>query len=165
MPGNKDAFRIGAYYLGRRRNSADVVRLPVDPRTRQKVGRSLGTEDFQAAQIELARFVTRQGEIRNVEPSRMTVAQLLERHHERHVKPAAKADFARHSRRLLEHFGDAMIADLTPVAMEGFTSAMRATGRGGSYTDRILDSLRSALSKAHKLGEITTAPVHRDRAA
>ena len=91
----------------------------------------------------------------------MTVAQLLERHHERHVKPGAKADFARHSRRLLEHFGDAVIADLTPAAIDGFTSAMRATGRGGSYVDRILDSLRSALSKAHRLGEITAAPLSR----
>jgi integrase len=88
----------------------------------------------------------------------MTVAQLLERHHERHVKPAAKADFARHSRRLLEHFGDAVIADLTPAAVDGFTADMKATGRSGSYVDRILDSLRSALSKAHKLGEITSAP-------
>ncbi len=58
-----------------------------------------------------------------------------------------------------------MIADLTPAAMEGFTSAMRATGRGGSYIDRILDSLRSALSKAHKLGEITIGARDRDRAA
>ena len=53
----------------------------------------------------------------------MTVAQLLERHHTRHVKPAAKADFARHARRLLEHFGDAVIADLTPAAVDRFTPA------------------------------------------
>ena len=29
MPRNKDAFRIGDYFLGKRRNSDHVVRLPV----------------------------------------------------------------------------------------------------------------------------------------
>ena len=139
-----------------------------DPRTRQTVRRSLGTADLRAAQIELARFVTQHGEIRDAEPEphdgrpASGAASRAAR-----ASPAAKADFARHSRRLLEHFGDAVIADLTPAAIDGFTGAMRATGRGGSYTDRILDSLRSALSKAHKLGEITAAPaiatVPRDR--
>jgi integrase len=144
-----------------------VVRLLVDQHTRQTKRHSLGTADVRAAQLALAAFVTKHGEIRNAEPAGMTVAQLLERHHERHVKPAAKADFARHSRRLLEHFGDAVIGDLTPAAVDGFTAAMKATGRGGSYTDRILDSLRSALSRAYKLGELASVPfiatVPRDR--
>lgn len=35
---------------------------------------------------------------------------------------------------------------------------MRATGRSNSYVDRILDSLRSALSRAYKMGEITACP-------
>ena len=95
----------------------------------------------------------------------MTVAQLLDRHYARHVKPCRQGRVPRHSRRLLEHFGDAVIADLTPAAVDGFTAAMKATERSGSYTDRILDSLRSALSKAHKLGEIASVPGDRDGAS
>ena len=94
---NKDAFRIGDYFLGKRRNSDQWCACWHDTRTRQTVRRSLGTDDFRAAQIDLAAFVTRHGEIRNAEPGRMTVAQLLERHHARHVKAGApEADFARH---------------------------------------------------------------------
>jgi integrase len=51
-----------------------------------------------------------------------------------------------------------VIAELSPTAIDGFTAAMKATGRGGSYTDRVLDSLRSALNQAHRLGEITSVP-------
>ena len=51
------------------------------------------------------------------------------------------------------------IAELTPARMDEYTAAMRAAGHRGGSIDRILDSLRSALSKAKKLGEITNHPV------
>ena len=158
MPRNEDAYRIGKYFLGKRPNSRMWCACWHDPRSRQTERRSLGTDDFQAAQIELARFVTRHGDIKGAEPSRMTVAQLLERHEARHVKAEAKADFARHARRLLEDYGDAYVAELTPARQAEFVAAMKAAGRSASYIDRINDSLRSALATAVRLGELAAAP-------
>jgi hypothetical protein len=153
-----EAFRIGDYFLGKRRNSGQWCGCWFDPCARQTVRRNLGTGDFRAAQVELARFVSRHGEIRHAEPSSMTVAQLLERHHARHVKATAQPDVARHARRLLEHFGDALVSDLTPAAQARFVAAMKAAGRSGSYIDRILDTLRTVLSRARGNEEITSAP-------
>jgi hypothetical protein len=81
-----EAYRIGDYFLGKRTNSDYWCACWYCPRARQTIRHSLRTRDFQDAQIALARFVTQNGEIRRAEPERMTVAQLLERHHTGRLK-------------------------------------------------------------------------------
>ena len=159
MSRNASAFRIGDYFLGKRGNSDQWCACWFDPRSRQTKRHSLGTSDLRTAKIELARFVTRHGEIRDVRPVDVTVAQLLDRYYARHGEKLSTAhDVRRHCRRLLEHFGDATVADLAPGAVEAFVAARRAAGRRNRDTDRVLDTLRSALSHACKAGELASVP-------
>ena len=85
---NEEAFRIGDYFLGKRRNSPKWCACWYDPASRSRNIRrsSLGTEDFREAQLKLAAYVTRHGEMRDLQPATLTVDQLLERYYVRYVE-------------------------------------------------------------------------------
>ena len=158
MP-RSEAFRIGAYFLAKRRNSGQWCACWYDSRSRQTKRRSLGTSDFRTAQIELARFVTRHGDIRNAEPDALTVAQVLERYWHRHAKALPSAEQARIAARLLvDHLGPATVSELTPARQLRLVADLGSAGRSSGYVSRVLSVLRAAVNRSHKHGEITSAP-------
>lgn len=159
MSRNEAAFRIGDYFLGKRPNSDVWCACWFDARARQTKRHSLGERDLRAAQIALARFVTLHGEIKNTPPASMAIDQLLDRDYQRHSdKLSDPKAMARHCRRLREHFSGKSVADLTPAAIEVFAEARREQGMRNRDTDRILDTLRAALDRSYKAGEIASIP-------
>lgn len=157
--GSKATLRIGKYFLGKRGNSAVWCACWFDNAARQTTRRSLGTTDVREAEIALARFVTREGEMREHRPDELPVATALERYWHRHGKALPSEETVRIASALLvEHFQTALVAELSIKAQERFVTAMREAGRSGGYISRILSVLRAALNNCHKHGELTAAP-------
>ena len=157
--GQKDEFRIGKYFLGKRDNSPVWCACWFDNASRQTKRTSLGERDVQKAKIALAAFVTREGEIGEHRPEDMTLATALERYWYRKAKDLPSADQAKiASRLILDHFQTATVAELTLPAQERFIEALRGRGYSGGYISRTLSVLRAALNHCHHHGELTSAP-------
>jgi integrase len=87
------------------------------------------------------------------------VAQALERYWHHHAKALPSAEQARIASALLvEHLGNATVAELTPQRQQQLVADLTGPGRSGGYVSRVLSVLRAAVNRAHKHGEVTSAP-------
>ena len=152
-------FRIGNYFLEKRRGSANWCACWYDASTRQTCRSSLRTDDFQEAQIRLARFVTEHQEIRYARPEDTPLETILVRYWHQHGKRLPSADQARIALALWSDLLPGIaVSELTPARQEAFVAALRARGHKGSYISRVLSVGRAALNRAWKRQEITAAP-------
>lgn len=159
--GQRDVFRIGKYFLGKRDNSPVWCACWYEPtsRGRQVRRRSLGTTDDEVAEVKLAEFIVREREIGEHRPEDLPVMIALERYWHRRAKGLPSAEQAEIASRLInEHFRAATVAELTLSAQEQFIEALRGRGYSGGYISRTLSVLRAALNHCHKHGELTAAP-------
>jgi len=154
-----ERFQLGDYWLSQRPGSANWYATYFDKRSRQTKRTSLGTSDFQQAQLKLAELVTKKAELKNVSPLEMPLATVLIRYWDRHGSTVASHDTQRFALKLWTDFwGEAAIADLSIPRQQEFVIWLKARGYKNSYVDRILSVGRAALRMAWKWGEITSAP-------
>ena len=161
MPKHRDdkPGRIGDYWLSKRPNSAMWCRTWFDAASRQTRRASLGTDDFQRAQVELARWYAANGTIQDAAPETLPLATILVRYWEHQAKHLKSADQARHAlRKWTDHFGEATVQEITPARIRDFRRALEAQGLSAGYVRRTLAVGAAALNRAVKEGEITRAP-------
>jgi integrase len=156
MPEN---FRIGRFFLQRRRNSPAWCACWFDAESRQTRRSSLGTGDLQEAKVRLAEFVTKNETLKDAKPSDVLLEAVLIRYWEGHAKHIASAEQARIALALWsDHLAECTVAELTPQRQEKFIAALRAKGYKASYISRVLSVGRAALSWAWKRGELVSVP-------
>ena len=152
-----ERFQIGDYWLSKRPGSEAWHRTWFDRESRQTRRASLGTDDLRQAQVELARWVTL-----HQAPKRQTdlpLAQVLLRYYEHHGKHVASADSIKYNlRHWSEHFGGAMLSEITKSAQQGFIRAMKDRGLSDGYIQRVFTIGRAAMRLAEENGEIVEAP-------
>ena len=157
MPGQR--FQLGDYWLSQRPGSANWYATYFDKRSRQTKRTSLGTSDFQQAQLKLAELVTKKAELKNVPLIEMPLATVLIRYWERRGSKAASHETQRFASKLWNEFwGEATVAELSIPRQQEFIIWLKERGYKNSYVDRILSVGRAALNLAWKWGEIPTAP-------
>jgi len=152
-------FRIKEFFLDRRPNSPQWCACRYDPESRQTRRSSLGTSDFQEAQIRLAEFVTKHRQISHADPSDIPLETFLVRYWEGHAKFLPSAEQAQIALRVWsEEFAGLLVSELTYVRQEQFIALLRARGLTPSYISRIMSVGRAALRWAWKRGELKSVP-------
>ena len=150
---------IGGYWLSRRDNSPNWCRTWFDPATRQTRRASLGTDDFQRAELKLAAWIAKNAEVRDQRPADLPLATVLTRYWYGHAKDLPSSVQAKIELRYWsDFFGADMVADLTPTRQEAFVEHLRGLGHSTGYISRILSTGRAAIRRAHKRGELLAAP-------
>jgi hypothetical protein len=134
-----DSFRIGRFFLDRRRNSPAWCACWFDTESRQTRRSSLGTRDFQEAKVRLAEFVTKNETLKDARPSEVLLEAILIRYWEEHAKEIASSEQARIALALWsDHLAECTVAELTPQRQETFIAALRSKGYKESYISRVL---------------------------
>jgi hypothetical protein len=155
---------IGGYWLSQRPNSNARCGTWFDAATRQTRRASLGTDDFQQAELKLAAWIAKNAEVRNQHPADLPLATVLTRYWHGHAINLPSADQAKIELRYsTEFFTTDMVADLTPTRPEAFVEHLRGLGHSSGYISRTLSSGRAAINRAHKRGELACRAVHRRR--
>ena len=151
---------IAGFWLSQHPNSGAWCRTWFDPRTRQTCRRSLGTSDLQQAGLRLAAWIAEHAEPpRDQKPADEPLGTILLRYWHGHAKrlrsaPQAMIELNYWS----DHFGPAVVSDLTPARQEAFVTSLRDLGHSDGYISRILSTGRAALRRAHKRGELQSVP-------
>jgi len=131
--------QIGEYWLSRRKGSAAWCRTWFDKRTRQTKRTSLGTEDFQQAQLNLAEWMLYSQALRKEAPQELPIETVLLRYYNNHAKNIRSAEDARRSLdKWATYFTEQVVSDITPVTVEGFIESLRIQGYSEGYIGRIL---------------------------
>lgn len=151
--------QIGGFWLSRRPGSKSWYRTWYDADVRQTRGVSLGTEDFDQAQLELAAWVLQHRRPVQVAPESMplavTLAAYLAAMNER--PSYAQAEIA--VNRFIRFWPTQTIAAATtPGEQDRYVKARTGAGVNISTIARELGVLRSALNLAHRRQEISAAP-------
>ena len=153
---------IGGYWLSQRPNSANYYATWYDHdggRNRQTRRKSLGTDDLREAEVRLAEFVAQNARFRDQQPAEMPLATVLVRYWQGHASQIASHEQARIALALwTEHWGDALVSDLTIERQEAFIRWLKERGYKNAYVSRVLSVGRAALNRAVKRQEITHAP-------
>jgi integrase len=158
-----DKFRIGRWFLDRRPNSPNWCACWFDAETRQTKRTSLGTNDFQAAQICLAEHVTKHKALRHAVPDDVLLETILIRYYEQHAKSLPSGEQSRHALAYWsDHFPGATVSELSPQRQDAFVAALEAKSYKASYISRILSVGRAALNWAYKRQELISVPFIRD---
>ena len=124
---------IGGYWLSRRDNSPNWCRTWFDPATRQTRRASLGTDDFQRAELKLAAWIAKNAEVRDQRPADLPLATVLTRYWYGHAKDLPSSVQAKIELRYWSNFfGADMVADLTPTRQEAFVEHLRGLGHSTS---------------------------------
>ena len=159
MPKHKRPTEIGGYWLSHRDNSPSWCRTWFDPATRQTRRASLGTDDFQQAELKLAAWIAKNAEVRDQNPADMPLATVLTRYWHGHAINLPSATQAKIELRYWsDFFTTDMVIDLTPTRQEAFVDHLRGLGHSSGYISRILSTGRAAIRRAHKRGELLAAP-------
>lgn len=152
-------FELAGYWLSQRRGSAQWCRTWFDPASRQTKRASLGTADFQQAQLALARWVVTSGDMRDARPADVPLETVLLRYWEHQASPLRSADQARYAlKRWSDFFAGATVQEVTIERQRDFVAALEAEGLSGGYIRRILANGQAAINRALKHQEIAHAP-------
>ena len=117
------------------------------------------TSDFQAAKLELAKWVTSHGEMRNEKSEDVPLETILVRYWQRHASKLASARSQRVAMEYLsEFFAGALISDLTVRRQEEFIEWLSRKDLSSSYIKKILGAGKWALNYAWKRQEISSSP-------
>ena len=163
MPNNKRheqrLGQVGDYWLSKRPGSNQYYRTWHDKPARQTRRASLGTDDFQEAQLKLAAWIIEQRELKNEVPASVPFETLSVRYYNEHARNLPSAEQARIALALWsDYFPGATVAEITIERQESFVSALRDAGQSDAYINRILTVGRAALNRAYKRGQIQSVP-------
>lgn len=156
---NERLGQLGDYWLSRRGNSPMWCRTWFDPKSRQTKRASLGTEDFQEAQLRLAEWVTTSAKMEGGRPQDVPLETVLLRYYHQHARHLRSADQARYALdRWSSFFAEALVSEVTPDRLRTFAGGMVKEGLSSGYIRRTLAIGQAALNRAHREGEITAVP-------
>lgn len=154
--------QLGDYWLTKRPGSEQWCRTWYDGKARQTKRASLGTSDFQAAQIALAEWVVQHARLGKQEPQAVPLEQVLVRYWHRRGKNLASKEMTEIALAYWsEHFAGATVAEVTRQSQREFIAWLRARRvppLSDGYIRRILGIGAAALNDAHKEGEILAVP-------
>ncbi|MCG7985650.1 MAG: site-specific integrase [Candidatus Thiodiazotropha lotti] len=159
MPNREHPGQIGAYWLSQRKGSSAWCRTWFDKDTRQTKRSSLGTDDFQEAQLKLAEWITKNQILRKENPSELPLETVLVRYYDGHARFLRSAESARFAlAKWSDFFAEKMVSDITPGSINGFIFHLREKGCSEGCIGRILGVGKAALNRAYRHGEINTVP-------
>lgn len=151
--------QIGDFWLSQRRGSDSWCRTWYDPRTRQTKREALGTRDFQEAKLALWEWYSRHGRVPQQQPQDASLDMVLVRYYQQHAIDLPSAEMAKIALRYWsDFFGGCTVSEVTPARQREFVAWLRQGGRSDGYIKRILNVGKSALNRAYREGEITSAP-------
>jgi len=151
--------QIGQYWLSKRSGSGAWCRTWFDAETRQTKRASIGTADFQQAQLILAKWVVVNDQPKKVQSSEMQLDTVMVRYYENHAKHLRSGDSARYAlKKWSDHFGEAMVSELTLEEQEKFVLSLTGQGCSPGYIGRILNVGKAALNRAYRNGEMESIP-------
>lgn len=131
--------RIGDCWLSQRPGSGSWCRTWFDKRTRQTKRASLGTDDFQQAQLKLAEWVVNNQVLKKEAPQEIPIETVLVRYYNNHGKNIRSAEDARRSLdKWSAYFAEQVISDITPATVDGFIESLAVQGCSEGYIGRIL---------------------------
>ena len=152
----KRAGEINGYWLSQRPGSAMWYRTWFDAETRQTRRVSLGTDDFGAAGLALATWVTANAKPRGADPREVTLAGVFVRYHkslgERHPGAASQLVSMRMVNRVSAP--KLSVAEFTPGVQEEAARALLAQGYAQGSVKRALGAAKAAVNWAWKEGLI-----------
>ena len=151
--------QIGDFWLSKRPGSGQWCRTWYEGTSRQTRRASLGTDDLEAAKLALYAWYTRHGKLKGIDPTDAPLELILARYYEQHAKQQVSADTARAA--LLhwsDYFAGALVSEVTIARQEGFIASLQAKGLADGTIKRILTVGKAALARAHRRGEIASAP-------
>ena len=133
----------GEYWLCQRPDSPVWYRTWYDRATGQRKRASLGTDDFEEAQIRLAEWVTGNAKLKDEQPEDVPLEQLLARYYQQHGQ-TIRLNLAKWS----DFFAGRTVAQIDQDAQERFIVHLQARGFSAGYVQRILTSGRRTEARA-----------------
>ena len=148
--------QIGNHWLSRRPNSPIWCRTWFDTDTRQTCRASLGTDDFAAAGIALAQWITTNVGPDRAAPNEITLARVFVRYHKRHGKHVIGAEAQRVSlAMILRVLPEGLtVAAFTLDAQHEAVRSLQAQGYAQGTIKRGLSAAKAAVNWAWNNGEL-----------
>lgn len=158
-----DRFQIGEYWLGQRGGSDQWYRCWYESGKGKRRGRtkraSLGTTDFQSAQLKLAEWIIKNANPKNQKPNDVLLEELFIVYWERHAKHTASA---KPNKRCLakwsQFFAESYLSEVTLDRQKEFLQWLTDQGLSIGYCARIFEIGRAAINYAWKNGRISEKP-------
>lgn len=152
-------FQLAGTWIGLRSGSPFWQLCWYDATARQTRKRSTGTRDFEAAKVQLARYVLSNAPLHDAAPGEVPVKALLDRYYAQHTAKLPSAKYARYALGIWERsWGRCVVGELTHAGVEAWTAELRAGGHSPASVNRVLSVGRAALTRAHKRGELASVP-------
>lgn len=153
--GSDQLGRIGDCWLSRRPNSAQWCRTWFDPESRQTRRASLGTDDFEQAQLALAEWVTLNVTLRVQHPRDLPLATVFARYFDKHARHTVGASIQRGNlRTLLETLPEGItVAELNLEAQQAAVAKLAQRYAPGTIK-RMMGAGKAAVTWAWKNGEL-----------
>ncbi len=148
--------QIGDHWLSRRPNSPVWCRTWFNGSSRQTSRASLGTDDFAAARLALAKWVTLHGHRAAQQPRDVLIGDVFARYYEKHGQHTAGAGVQRRNLFLaLERMQEGCtVAEFTLDAQHTLTRRMAADGYQSGTIKRVMGAAKAAVQWAWKNGEL-----------
>lgn len=151
--------QIGDHWLSRRPGRPFWHATHYDRAKRQTVRDSLGTDDFEEAQILFAEWYVIHVRLQNARPQDIDLATVFARYKaQRAITVRSNEQIVRSLRLAEDHFGAIVLAELTPGMLEDWGRMLVTAGAATGYVRRIMTDVRSALNWVRKRGEVASVP-------
>lgn len=147
----QEKFRLGKYWIGTVPGSARLYAFHYDAGAGEVRRRSLKTESLEAAKIELAAIVLKEGEADAREPDRVRLVSVFERYWTQHSDQRHNPSAARRAGTLLLDFigYDAMAGEVEG-RQEDFIRHLHGLGLSVAYISRVQSIMQAAFNRATK---------------
>ncbi len=151
--------KIGKYWLCERPGNPNWHVCWWNSTARCNRRKSLGTSDLREAKIKLAKFVTKNESVKDVQPEKMPLAAVLVRYYEKHASNLRSTETAKNClAKWSEFYQDAMVSELLPDKHAEFVEWLKSKGYSNEYINRILTTGIAALNYAYNNPMITYVP-------
>lgn len=154
-------FRLGEYWLSKTAKSQAWQRTHYCTKTRQTKRSSLGTADFDQAQIALTEWFIRNATGGKRPSDQVLLDEVLMAYYDQHASKVRAASRIKYQLRHVQAFfaGMTVSAACKKQTMGLFTLKMREYGLKESYINNILSVIRAAVYRAHDNELLSDKPV------
>ncbi len=161
MPKQQKPGQIGDFWLSENRHGT-WCRTWFDPESRQTRRVALGESEFDKAVIALAKWFVIEQPLEKESPADVPLTIALERYVASRKDVPSLDAIERAAEKVKGFFGpDTMIAGLTLERQNDLEQDLRERGYSNGYIARIQTTLKAAVNRAYKNGEIASAPYMR----
>ena len=156
-------FEIGSYKIVKRGGSGKDDATWYEPGKRGQRGRtkraSLGTDDFQEAQIKLAKWILENSKPQKKHNDDALVEELLLIYWNEHAQHTAGSEASRYClSKWTDYFSQAVVSEVTLDEQKRFLKWLTESGASLSYCQRIFGIGRAAFNYAWHNGRIVSPP-------